>query len=99
MTELYNTLKKELLELKENVKLGTFELQDPLAITDEEITQGMRQLAIMSELYVYVYDYIQKHQIGHSEVIGQSDFIVLGAPEFLEKCCEIVGYYDPTKKI
>ena len=103
MTELYNTLKKELLELKENVKLETFELQDPLAITDEvitdeEITQGIRQLAIMSELYTYVCDFIQKHKIGHPESIEQSDFIVLEAPEFIEKCCEIVGYYDLTKE-
>lgn len=45
------------------------------------------------KLVRYVKDFIKEHQI-HEEKIHQNDELLLAAPDFMDKCCEIIGYYE-----
>lgn len=44
-------------------------------------------------LFEFVQSYIENHKISCPESIHQSDEINLDAPHFMEKCCEIVGFF------
>jgi hypothetical protein len=46
------------------------------------------------QLVRYVTDFVKEHQISCGESIHQSDRMNLMAPEFMDKCCEIIGYYE-----
>lgn len=46
------------------------------------------------KLVSYVKDFIKDHQISCDEAVYQCDSIQLEAPDFLSKCCEIIGYYE-----
>lgn len=45
------------------------------------------------ELIKFVRNFIKTHEISSGESIYQVDSISLALPEFLEGCCEIVGYH------
>lgn len=54
----------------------------------------LKKIVESSELlYEYVNNYIQKNKISCSESIHQSDEINLDAPNFMENCCKIIGYW------
>jgi hypothetical protein len=44
-------------------------------------------------LYKYVQEYINKHEITCGDTVQQMDKLVIDAPNFMEKCCELAGYY------
>lgn len=44
-------------------------------------------------LIKYIRNFIRKHEITCSETIHQSDRLNLAAPDFLDECCEIIGYH------
>jgi hypothetical protein len=46
------------------------------------------------ELLQICIDYIYENQISCSEVIYQSDRIILNAQEFIERICDVVGYCE-----
>lgn len=45
-------------------------------------------------LIKYVTDFITEHKINSGEQIHQSDKLLLLAPEFMDECCELIGYYE-----
>jgi len=46
------------------------------------------------ELLQICIDYIYENQISCSEVIYQSDRIILNVQEFIERICDVVGYCE-----
>jgi hypothetical protein len=50
------------------------------------------------ELFQFVESFVKQHKISCPESIYQNDELQLGAPEFMEKCVNIVGYYDCDKE-
>ena len=46
------------------------------------------------ELLEVCMKFIQDNQINCRENIYQSDRVVLNAQEFIERICDVVGYYD-----
>jgi hypothetical protein len=46
------------------------------------------------KLFQYVDQYVK---VTYPESIYQSDELQLGAPEFMEKCVEIIGYFNPYR--
>ena len=54
-----------------------------------EVKKGMRD-----ELLEVCMKFIQDNQINCRENIYQSDRVVLNAQEFIERICDVVGYYD-----
>ena len=46
------------------------------------------------ELFNFVKGYVEKHKISCPESIHQCDELQLDSPEFMEKCVDIVGYFD-----
>lgn len=56
-----------------------------MAINDD-ISKGLKLLEI-------VRDFIHEEKIICPESIYQMDNVILGAPEFIENCCCVVGFY------
>lgn len=46
------------------------------------------------QLFEIVCEFIKKHKISCGEAIYQNDEISLNSLEFIEKCCESVGYFN-----
>ncbi len=46
------------------------------------------------ELYKVVEDFIKGQEIYCAETVYQSDRVIENAYEFIEKCCDIVGYME-----
>lgn len=51
--------------------------------------KGMRD-----ELLQVCMDFIRENQISCSEVIYQSDRVIINSQEFIEKICNVIGYID-----
>lgn len=49
---------------------------------------------IKDQLYRYVKNYIDANSIYSGEFIQEDSIIFEDAPYFLQRCCEIVGYYE-----
>lgn len=45
------------------------------------------------ELLAHVQKFIKDERISCAEAVCQNDNVILNAYEFIEKCCEIVGYH------
>lgn len=48
----------------------------------------------LMELWAVVMTQITKLRIYGSETIHQTDRVVEGSYDFIEKCCEVVGYFS-----
>lgn len=46
-----------------------------------------------TKLLEYVKKYIEENEISSGEAVFQVDSLSLDALNFMEKCCEIVGYH------
>lgn len=46
-----------------------------------------------TRLYKFVKKYIKDNNIASGESVQQMDSLAIDATNFMEKCCEIVGYY------
>ena len=47
-----------------------------------------------TRLLEYVKNYIKENEISSGEAVFQVDSLSLDALNFMEKCCEIVGYHE-----
>ena len=46
------------------------------------------------ELWNYVQNYIKDNEISCAEAVQQVDSLRIDASNFMEKCCDIVGYHE-----
>jgi len=51
----------------------------------------------LTDLWNVVENFIQQEQINCSEKIAQTDSVIENAYEFIEDCCNVVGYYEYTE--
>ncbi len=54
----------------------------------------MKKKGMRDELLEVCMKFIQENGIGCRENIYQSDRVVLNSLEFIERICDVVGYYD-----
>lgn len=52
---------------------------------------------MMQKLLEHVRRFIQEHDITCSEAVHQVDEVSLDSLEFIEGCCDIVGYITPPE--
>ena len=99
MTELYDTLKIELMDLKAEIKRGGVPKSKIPEMTDEEKLQGILMLDRMSTLYTHIYNFIHERKIGNPKDV---DMWAEEHPQQLAKlvknCCSIIGYWNPMKE-
>jgi hypothetical protein len=46
------------------------------------------------ELWNLVSKFVKDNQISCPEAVAQSDHVIVNAYVFIEKCCDIVGYFE-----
>jgi hypothetical protein len=51
----------------------------------------------LTDLWNVVENFIQQEQINCPETIAQTDRVIENAYEFIENCCNVVGYYEYTE--
>ena len=49
---------------------------------------------VKQKLFDLVKKFIEEQEISCAESIYQMDHVIENAHEFIEKCCELVGYYE-----
>ena len=54
----------------------------------------MKKSGLRDELLQVCMDFIRENGISCSEVIYQSDRIILNSQDFIKRICDVVGYYD-----
>jgi hypothetical protein len=54
----------------------------------------MKKKGMRDELLEECMNFIRDNEINCPETIYQSDEVILNAQQFIEKICNIVGYYD-----
>jgi hypothetical protein len=54
----------------------------------------MKKKGMRDELLEECMNFIRDNEINCPETIYQSDGVILNAQQFIEKICNIVGYYD-----
>jgi hypothetical protein len=48
----------------------------------------------LTDLWNVVEKFIDEQQISCPDNISQCDWVIENAYEFIEKCCDVVGYYE-----
>lgn len=48
----------------------------------------------LKELWSHVKGFIDEQEISCVEAIGQCDRVILNAYDFIEGCCDVVGYWE-----
>jgi hypothetical protein len=54
----------------------------------------MKKSGMRDELLRVCMDFIRENGISCSEVIYQSDRIILNSQDFIKRICDVVGYHD-----
>jgi len=54
----------------------------------------MKKSGLRDELLQVCRDFIRENGISCSEVIYQSDRIILNSQDFIKRICDVVGYHD-----
>lgn len=85
---------EQLMDAKE----GTPELDElevlAILVEDYEKKSSLIDLDKKNQLYECVKNFIKEQEISHSETIYQCDHVIVESLEFIEKCCDIVGYHE-----
>lgn len=84
--------------------VGTCEQFPDLKYIDygkEQVEEGIREMVEdrlhenkLYALWKVVEDFIEEQNITCPEAVCQSDRVILNAYDFIEKCCDIVGYKE-----
>ena len=99
MTDLYDSLKNELMDLKAEIKRGGVPKSRMPEMTEEEKLQGILMLDRMSTLYTHVYNFIHAHKIGNPKDVDR--WVEENTEEIaklVKNCASIIGYYSPMKE-
>jgi hypothetical protein len=54
---------------------------------------------VLEKLYDHVTSFIDKYSLDCSETVYQSDEVVMYSDEFVDGCCEIVGYFGGGEEL
>lgn len=70
--------------------MPTGEIKVKLTVDAEEL----QPLIPAMNLYHYVQDFIKDRQITCAEAVHQRDALIEDASYFMQRCCDIVGYFE-----